>query len=180
RNVANGTFGSWEETGLCTQLALLAGALNEDGYGRSLGRFIEENGAGLPDAESLEKTLRAEPSHPLTPARAEILMMMRTFGLPAGDLEFQHPWKDNSVLAEGFRRGVPVTVHPGIGYDIIVNHPLYNGAAVGRAADLDFRQLAGAVDALDNGVVLSVGSALLAPQGVEKRMGWGHNLPLPA
>ena len=25
-----------------------------------------------------------------------------------------------------------MTVHPGIGYDIIANHPMFNGAAIGR------------------------------------------------
>ncbi|HXS68956.1 MAG TPA: hypothetical protein VN761_08945, partial [Candidatus Polarisedimenticolia bacterium] len=37
-NVKTGTFGTWDETGRCIHLALLAGALHEEGYGRSLGR----------------------------------------------------------------------------------------------------------------------------------------------
>ena len=39
KNVATGTFGTWAETGRCIHLALMAGALQREGYGRSLGRF---------------------------------------------------------------------------------------------------------------------------------------------
>jgi len=56
----------------------------------------------------------------------------------------------------GLRRGVPLTVHPGIGYDIISNHPMFNGAAIGRAAGIDFRIFGGVVEGLDGGVVLSL------------------------
>src|SRR5712671_657635 len=51
KNVATGTFGTWDETGRCIHLALLVGALRNEGYGRSLGRFISEDGVSLPTAE---------------------------------------------------------------------------------------------------------------------------------
>src|SRR5579871_4353119 len=54
-NVATGTFGTWDETGRCAQLAVLAGALREEGYGQSLGRFVMEDGVALPTAGELEK-----------------------------------------------------------------------------------------------------------------------------
>src|SRR5207237_7194782 len=47
-NVATGTFGTWDETGRYTHLALLAGALRQEGYGRSVGRFIAEAGVRPP------------------------------------------------------------------------------------------------------------------------------------
>src|SRR5438874_7666039 len=71
-NVASGTIGTWDETGRCIHLALLAGGLRGDGFGRSLGRFVYENGTTLPSVESLENLLRDEPSHPLAPARADL------------------------------------------------------------------------------------------------------------
>lgn len=37
----------------------------------------------------------------------------------------------------------PLTVHPGVGYDIVSCHPMFNGAAIGRAAEIDFKQFAG-------------------------------------
>src|SRR5271165_6718176 len=113
-NVATGTFGTWDETGRYAHLALLAGSLEEDGYGRCLGRMIAENGVTLPAPELLEFSLRTETSHPLSAARAELVWAMRSQKLPAGRIEIVHPWREHSVLATAFRSGVPLTVHPGI------------------------------------------------------------------
>ncbi|MGD0614317.1 MAG: hypothetical protein ABSA69_02615 [Verrucomicrobiota bacterium] len=179
-NVAAGTFGSWDETGRNSHLALLAGALNGEGYGRSLGRFIVEDGVTLPEAAALEHLLREEPSHPLAPARAELLQAMVAHKLPSGRIEVKHPWKETSILAQAFRHEVPFTVHPGIGYDIISNHPIFNGGAIGRAAAMDFRLLGASGETLDGGVVLSVGSAIMAPQVFEKSLSCVNNLRLQA
>src|SRR5439155_15018414 len=84
QNVASGTFGTWDETGRCMHLALLAGALQAEGYGRSLGRFIQEDGFTLPEPDALKQSLCNEPAHPLTPARAELLQAMVAHQLPAG------------------------------------------------------------------------------------------------
>jgi len=176
KNVATGTFGTWEETGRAIPLALLAGALRGEGYGRSLGRFICEDGVTLPSTASLEESLRAEPAHPLAPARAELLQAMVAHKLPAGRIEVRHRWKDTSIVAQAFRHNVPLTVHPGIGYDIITNHPMFNGAAVGRGAALDFGMIGAAVEGLDGGVVMSVGSAIMAPQVFEKSLSCVNNL----
>jgi hypothetical protein len=180
KNVATGTFGTWDETGRCIHLAILAGALHNEGYGRSLGRFICEDGVTLPTTDSLEKTLRDEPAHPRVPARAELLRAMLTHKLPSGQVTVKHPWKETSILAQAFRHNVPFTIHPGIGYDIISNHPMFNGAAIGRAAALDFRLFGGSVEKLDGGVVLSVGSAIMAPQVFEKSLSCINNLRLQA
>ena len=178
KNVVTGTFGTWDETGRNIHLALLSGALRGEGYGRSLGRFIDEDGVTLPSARSLSEALREQPTHPLAPARAELLQAMCNHGLPEGRVEVKHPWKDTSILAQAFRHNVPFTVHPGIGYDIISNHPMFNGAAIGRAAAQDFRLIGRAVDGLDGGVVLSVGSAIMAPQVFEKSLSCVNNLRL--
>ena len=180
KNVATGTFGTWDETSRCIHLAILAGALRSEGYGRSLGRFIVEDGVTLPSVETLEDILRSEPAHALSPARAELLLAMKRHQLPAGRTEVKHPWKIHSVLAQAFQLDVPVTVHPGIGYDIISNHPMFNGAAIGRAATIDFCQFGSAVEALDHGVVLSVGSAIMGPQVFEKSISCVNNLRLQA
>ena len=71
-----------------------------------------------------------------------------------------------------------MTVHPGIGYDIIANHPIFNGAVIGRAAGIDFRLFGGSVETLDGGVVLSVGSAIMGPQVFEKSLSCVNNLRL--
>ena len=180
KNVATGTFGTWDETGRNIHLALLAGALRDEGYGRSLGRFIIEEGVELPSTSALERWLRDEPSHPLAPARAELLQAIVAHQLPMGRVEVKHPWKSSCILAQAFRENVPLTVHPGIGYDIISNHPIFNGAAIGRAAAMDFRLFASAVEGLDGGVVLSVGSAIMAPQVFEKSLSCVNNLRIQA
>jgi hypothetical protein len=179
-NVATGTFGSWDETGRNFQLALLAGALEGDGYGRSLGKFVAQDGATLPTVESLEEALRSAPSHPLSPARAELLQAMRAHKLAAGRHNVAHPHKDTCVLAQSFKMNVPMTIHPGIGYDIITNHPMFNGAVIGRAAEMDFRVFSGAVEGLDDGVVMSVGTAIMGPQVFEKSISCVNNLRLQA
>jgi hypothetical protein len=157
---------------------LLTGALHGEGYGQSLGRFIMEDGVTLPNPKSLEESLRNEPSHPFAPARAELLHAMLAHQLVGGRIEVKHPWKKSSVLGKAFTHGVPLTVHPGIGYDIISNHPMFNGAAIGRAADVDFRLFGTTVDSLDNGVVMSVGSAIMAPQVFEKSISCVNNIRL--
>ena len=180
QNVATGTFGTWDETGRNIHLALLAGALRGEGYGRSLGRFIQDDGVTLPAASELESLLRSQPSHPLAPARADLLQAMLAHKLPAGPIEVKHPWKETSILAQAFRHNVPFTVHPGIGYDIFSTHPIFNGAVIGRAAAVDFRLFSRAVEGLDGGVVLSVGSAIMAPQVFEKSLSVVNNLRLQA
>ena len=65
---------------------------------------------------------------------------------------------------------------PGIGYDIIANHPMFSGSVIGRAAGIDFRLFGDTVEMLDNGVVLSVGSAIMAPQVFEKTLSCVNNL----
>ncbi len=169
-NVATGTFGAWDETGRNLHLAILAGAVRDEGFGRSVGRFVEEDGVSLPDPAQLEKDI--------SPARVELLDAMRKHDLSLGRHDINHPWKETCVLASAFRNGVPLTVHPGIGYDIISNHPMFNGAALGRAADLDYRLFGGSMETLDGGVVLNVGSAITGPQVFEKSLSCVNNLRL--
>jgi hypothetical protein len=176
KNVVTGTFGTWDETGRNIHLALLDGALREEGYGRALGKFIVEDGVTLPTKNELENSLRAEPSHPLSPARAELLQAIIAHDLLTGRIEVKHPWKKTSILASAFRQNIPMTVHPGIGYDIIATHPMFNGAAIGRAAATDFQLFSASVEKLDGGVVLSVGSAIMAPQVFEKSISCVNNL----
>ncbi|MDR3620701.1 MAG: hypothetical protein P4L85_15220 [Paludisphaera borealis] len=177
-NVPTGSFGSWDETGRNIHLAILAAALRGDGYGVGLGRFIAEDGVDLPSADDLEAAIRAEPSHPLTPSRADALLAIRAHGLPSGRIAVQHRWKHASILAQAFQHKIPMTVHPGVGYDIIANHPIFNGAAIGRAAGIDFSLFGGSVETLDHGVVLSVGSAIMGPQVFEKSLSCVNNLRL--
>ena len=177
-NVASGTFGTWHETATNIHLALMTGALDGLGYGRSLGRFIAENGTTVPSAETLTQAIAAEPTHPLTAARADLLKALLEGRFPSGRIHVEHRWPHASILASAWRHGVPLTVHPGIGYDIISNHPIFSGSVIGRGAELDFKLFGGSLDGLDGGVALSVGSAIMGPQVFEKSLSCVNNLRL--
>jgi hypothetical protein len=179
-NIPLGQFGTWDETGRCLNLAVLAGGLQGEGYGRSLGRFIVENGVNLPSIADLKRLVVNEPEHHLTAARADLLQTMLRHRIRGGKMEVVHNHLYASIVAAAFVSQVPLTVHPGIGYDIIVTHPLFSGAAIGRAGAEDFRLFSRAVDGLDGGVVLSVGSAIMGPQVFEKSLSCANNLRIQA
>jgi len=140
--------------------------------------MIAEDGPTLPTVTELTDQLREAPDHPLAAAWADTLRAMKVHGLPAGRTSVTHRWKHASILAAAFRHDVPFTVHPGIGYDIIANHPIFNGAVIGRAAEWDFKLFGGSLDRLDGGVALSIGSAIMGPQVFEKSLSCVNNLRL--
>lgn len=177
-NVATGSFGTWDETATNIHRALMAGALDGLGYGRSLGRYIVEDGATLPNTSELAQAIAAAPEHLLTAARADLLRAMREQQWPAGRVQVEHRWKQNSILASAWRHNVAMTVHPGIGYDIITNHPVFSGSVIGRAGELDFKLFSGSVAELEGGVVLSIGSAIMGPQVFEKALSCVNNVRL--
>ena len=68
----------------------------------------------------------------------------------------QHlPFSENSILAAGFRLGIPVTVHVAFGTDIIHMHPQFDPARSGEATHHDFRLFAAMVARLNEGVYLA-------------------------
>jgi hypothetical protein len=91
-------------------------------------------------------------------------------------LEGPFPHKEVSVLAAGVRLGVPVTVHVGIGYDILHEHPNCDGAALGQTSYHDFLVFAQAVTGLEGGVVLNFGSAVMGPEVYLKALAMARNV----
>jgi len=87
-----------------------------------------------------------------------------------------YPHRDLSVFAAAYRVGVPVTVHAGIGYDIIHEHPNCDGAAVGAASYRDFLIFARAVERLEGGVLLNFGSAIMGPEVYLKALAMARNV----
>lgn len=86
------------------------------------------------------------------------------------------PNLDVSILAAGYRLGIPVTVHVGIGYDIIHEHPNADGAALGAASYSDFLVYANSVDNLEGGVFLNFGSAVMGPEVYLKALSMVRNV----
>jgi hypothetical protein len=87
-----------------------------------------------------------------------------------------YPHKDLSVFAAAYRRGVPVSVHAAIGYDIIHEHPNCDGAAVGAASYTDFLIFTRAVERLEGGVFLNFGSAIMGPEVYLKALAMARNV----
>jgi hypothetical protein len=188
--VAKGQFGIWEETGRYTALALLAGGLEGLGYGAAMGRMIVEERLRVPPRDELRELLRRRlaqasvaddsrsPAWGSFGAAADLLECMGRFGIEPGVIEIPHPFAVWSVQAACWRRGVPFTVHPGIGQDIVYTHPLVEGGALGRAAMVDFLRYAQTVRRLSSGVYLSVGSSVMSPMIFEKSVSMARNLGL--
>ena len=91
-------------------------------------------------------------------------------------LNSNYPHKDLSVFAAAYRLGVPVTVHAGIGYDILHEHPNCSGAALGEASYRDFLILAATIQRLEKGVMLNFGSAIMGPEVYLKALAMARNV----
>jgi hypothetical protein len=82
-----------------------------------------------------------------------------------------------SLLLQSHLRGIPFTIHPAIGAEIIHQHPAADGAAIGDTGHRDFRRLAASLPALDDGgVVMNVGSAVIMPEVFLKALTVARNL----
>jgi hypothetical protein len=175
-NAPVGRFGIWDETGRYLNLAALYAGATGMGFGEAIGQFIAEDGLTLPDPQCLAEQLSKAPADALSGARADLLFAMKRFNIAKGLCEVHHPFKRYSVAASAWRNKVPMTVHVGIGYDIITNHPMFSGAALGRSSATDARVFAGSVLNLTGGVYLSIGSAVMSPQVFEKAYSVANNL----
>jgi hypothetical protein len=91
-------------------------------------------------------------------------------------LDGPFPHKDVSLLAAGVRLGVPITVHVGIGYDILHEHPNCDGAALGQTSYQDFLVFAEAITRLEGGVLLNFGSAVMGPEVYLKALAMARNV----
>jgi hypothetical protein len=85
------------------------------------------------------------------------------------------PHADQSLLAAAARLAVPVTVHVAIGTDIIHMHPSASGAALGEGSLRDFRYFVSNVAALEGGVYLNCGSAVVLPEVFLKAVALARN-----
>lgn len=86
------------------------------------------------------------------------------------------PHKNISLLAVGYKLSIPITVHVGIGYDIIHEHPNCDGAATGALTYNDFLRFASIVQKLEGGVVMNFGSAVMAPEVYLKALSMARNV----
>jgi hypothetical protein len=175
--VAEGSFGLWEETGRTIGLAVATGVLEGRGYGESVGAVIESEKLVIPTEKELRKVM-AGASAENAAAAADLLDVCQRIGVKPGEHKLPHKWKRLSLQGGLFGLGVPLTVHPGIGYDIIYEHQAASGGAYGRAGYRDFLVFAEAVRRLSHGVYLSVGSSIMSPMIFEKAFSMAQNVGL--
>ena len=90
--------------------------------------------------------------------------------------EQKFPHRETSVLAAGYRLGIPVTIHIGIGQDIVHEHPNFDAAAAGAASYTDFLIYTNSIARLEGGVFLNIGSAVMGPEVYLKALAMARNV----
>jgi hypothetical protein len=142
-----GQFGMATELGFINAV-LAEGNQRQFGYGESLGCMIHDNKF----RQSVEKRLgRSEP------------------------IRFQHP--EVSIIAAAYENNIPLTVHVGIGTDVIDQHPNFDGSDKGGCSGRDFLIYTNEVTQLANGgVALNIASAVTGPEVLLKAVSMAGNI----
>ncbi len=81
-----------------------------------------------------------------------------------------------SPLVCSLGQGMPLTVHPALGTDIVHPAPMLDWGRLARAAERDFDTLGSRICGLGGGVVLNVGSAVVMPEVFLKLLSCARNL----
>lgn len=90
--------------------------------------------------------------------------------------ESAYQQRELSVAAAAWKHNVPFTVHCGIGYDILHEHPNCDGAALGAVSYTDFLIFTAAVENLEGGLLLNFGSAIMGPEVFLKALAMSRNV----
>jgi hypothetical protein len=86
-----------------------------------------------------------------------------------------------SLLAACVKKGVPLSIHPALGTEIIHQHPNLDGPAFGEKSLLDFQIFTHSLTKLKkDSIVLNVGSAVIMPEVFLKALTVVRNLKYPA
>ncbi len=145
-----------------TELAMTGGTSEDVAAQLGAGRF----GMAGETARFLNEAIREGARHDFGLGRA--------IGAKLAESDF--PFRRLSLLAAGFERNVPVTVHVAIGADTIHFHPSADGASIGKSSHLDFRIFARLVSTLEGGVFINLGSAVVLPEVFLKALSLVKNL----
>jgi hypothetical protein len=85
-------------------------------------------------------------------------------------------YKDLSIFAAAYRHSVPATVHVGIGYDIIHEHPNCDGRALGASSYHDFLIFTKTMEKMEGGIMMNFGSAIMGPEVYLKALSMVRNV----
>lgn len=179
-NVKQGQFGIWEETGCYINLALIVGAYEGLGYGESVGKMIFQDGLQIPEISYLHNLAvqNMDKNPQLAASAIDLADTIKKFNIKPGFLSIPHPYKEYSVQSAAYEMKVKFTGHPMFGHDIIYNHPVNHGAAIGRTALTDYLYFAESINNLDYGTYMSLGSAVMSPMIFEKSLSMAQNLAI--
>ncbi|HOK08638.1 MAG TPA: hypothetical protein PLT82_04240 [Candidatus Hydrogenedens sp.] len=179
-NVSRGEFGIWQETGFLLNLSIVVGACEGKGYGESVGAFVENEGLYIPSKEELKAIIlnNIDRNPDICASASDLLSKINEFSIQSGFMKIPHQYKKYGLQACAYRLNIPFTAHPMIGHDIIYTHPMNTCSAIGRASQRDFLTFAHSVSNLENGVYLSIGSAVMSPMVFEKSLSMSQNVSI--
>jgi hypothetical protein len=133
----------------------------------SVGHYIQEGQFGLWQETGLI-------NEAVTKGNADGLGFGEAVGRMIHEERFPH--QDISILAAGYRLRIPITVHVGIGYDIIHEHPNCSGSDLGTASYQDFLIITQSITKLQNGVLLNFGTSVMGPEVYLKALSMARNV----
>jgi len=163
------------ERRLITGVAMNGAGIIHDVELAMVGRTSEDVAAALDDGSfGMARETCTFLSEAITSARKKSMGLGEAVGRTI--LEKRLPLMEKSILAAGARLEIPVTVHVAIGTDILHMHPGFDPQAAGAATHRDFRLFTSIVAALDKGVYLNVGSAVILPEIFLKATTLARNL----
>jgi hypothetical protein len=168
---------TWLERGIVTHVALNGAAAIHDFELAAYGGTSEDVESGLADGSfGMAEETGADMNAAIEGASRSSQGMGEGLGIALARRK-QLPGAEASILLAAHNLGVPLTVHPAIGAEIIHQHPSANGAAVGETGQRDFRRLAGSLPELDQGgVALNWGSAVMMPEVFLKALTVARNI----
>jgi len=88
----------------------------------------------------------------------------------------EFPYKEMSLLSSAYKLNIPVTVHVGLGTDIIHFHPNVSGKAIGKTSLHDFFLFCSLIERLEGGgMYMNMGSAVVLPEVFLKAVSYVRN-----
>jgi hypothetical protein len=166
--------------GIITHLAMNGACVIHDVEVAIWGITSEDVAAGLQDGTF---GMARETAEFINEALAQNKGNQKGYGEVIGEklLEQNAPNLHLSLLATCIREGIPVSIHPALGTEIIHQHPNLDGAAFGEKSLLDFQLFTHSLTGLKkDSIVFNVGSAVIMPEVFLKALTVVRNLEYPA
>ncbi len=163
------------QRGIITAVAMNGAGIIHDSEIAMTGRTSEDVAASLGDGSfGMARETGEFLNGAIKRAESESLGLGEAVGKEIAENGF--PFRDKSILAAGFKLGIPVTIHVAIGTDIIHMHPGFDPRAAGAATHRDFLTFASVVSTLNEGVYLNIGSSVILPEVFLKATTLARNL----